>query len=219
MSQLERMLRDIDLEVELTRRFIGKNALDKRVLTAMNTVARHEFVPPEMKLFAYDNNPIAIGYGQTISQPYMVALMTDLLNPKPDDIVLELGTGSGYQAAILSLLVKQVYTIEIVEELVTQASARLQKLGYINIEMRTDDGYHGWPKHAPYDGIIVTAATPTIPQPLIDQLKTGGLLVIPIGFPYQHQELKVIEKRENGQIETRDVLGVAFVPLTGKHNP
>ncbi|HUL13369.1 MAG TPA: protein-L-isoaspartate(D-aspartate) O-methyltransferase [Methylococcaceae bacterium] len=215
MKEVSHMIRDIEAEVELTRRLIGKNALDPRVMKAMRRVPRDEFVPSEAKAYAFYNGPVSIGYGQTISQPYIVALMTDLLNPEPDDIILEIGTGSCYQAAVLSLLVKTVYTVEIIQELAQQADERIRRLGYANIEIRTGDGYFGWPEHAPYDGIIVTAAAPYIPEPLTQQLKTGGRLVIPVGSPFQYQELMVVEKKESGELETRTVLGVAFVPLTG----
>lgn len=218
LNQLEVMLRDIGNEVELTRHLIGKECLDKRVLAAVKTVERHRFVPRQMEVFAYDNSAVPIGHGQTISQPYIVALMTDILNPKSDDIVLEIGTGSGYQAAVLSLIVNQVYSIEIIEELATRASAHLRALNYTNIEVKTGDGYYGLPEHAPYDGIIVTAATPSVPQPLVDQLKPEGHLIIPIGLPHQHQELIVIEKRKSGETVSRSVLSVAFVPLTGRHD-
>jgi protein-L-isoaspartate(D-aspartate) O-methyltransferase len=143
--------------------------------------------------------------------------MSDLLNTKPSDVILEIGTGSGYQAAILSELVQQVYSIEIIEDLAIIARKRLNELGYDNVEVRNGDGYYGWPEHAPYDGIIVTAAAPHIPQPLIDQLRPGARLVIPVGLPYSYQELMVVEKKANGEIETRMVLGVGFVPLTGDH--
>lgn len=209
------MIRDIEAEVELTRRYIGKSAFDPRVMDAMKRVPRDEFVPSELRAYAFYNGPVSIGYGQTISQPYIVALMTDLLNSEPNDIILEVGTGSSYQAAVLSLLVKKVYTVEIIAELAQDARDRLRRLGYPNVETRIGDGYYGWPEHAPYDGIIVTAAAPAIPGPLVEQLKTGGRLVIPIGLPYQYQELLMIEKREDGEIETHSVLGVAFVPLTG----
>lgn len=209
------MIRDIEAEVELTRHLIGKKTLDPRVMDAMKRVPRDEFVPPEAEAYAFYNGPVSIGYGQTISQPYIVALMTDLLNPKASDVILEVGTGSCYQAAVLSLLVKKVYTVEIIEELAREANDRLQRLGYPNVEILTGDGYYGWPDHAPYDGIIVTAAAPAIPEPLIEQLKTGGRLVIPIGLPSQYQELMMVEKKAGGELETRTVLGVAFVPLTG----
>jgi protein-L-isoaspartate(D-aspartate) O-methyltransferase len=218
MSDIDRMLRDIQREVDFTRRLTGKDALDDRVMEAMKKVPRHLFVPEESRIVAYENGPVPIGHGQTISQPYIVALMTDLLNTQPDHVVLEVGTGSCYQSAILSHLVKQVYTIEIVEELAKQAREHLQRLGYTNVEVRAADGNFGWPEHAPFDGIIVTAAAPFIPQALIDQLKTGGRLVIPVGQPYLHQELMVVKKKENGKIDTRDILSVAFVPLIGGDN-
>ncbi len=218
MKDLQRMLNDIEMEVHLTRHLIGKNSLNDRVMTAMKKVPRHEFLPPDLRYCAYDNGPAPIGSGQTISQPYIVALMSDLLDTKPSDIILEIGSGSGYQAAVLSQLVQQVYSVEIIEDLATTARKRLIKLGYNNVEIRNDDGYFGWSEHAPYDGIIVTAAAPHIPQPLIDQLRTGARLVIPVGFPYSYQELMVVEKKANGEIETQMVLGVSFVPLTGEHD-
>ncbi len=218
MKDLQRMLNDIEMEVHLTRHLIGKNSFDDRVMVAMKQVPRHEFLPADLRYCAYDNGPAPIGSGQTISQPYIVALMSDLLNTKPSDIILEIGTGSGYQAAILSQLVQQVYSVEIIEDLATNARKRLNKLGYNNVEVRNDDGYFGWPEHAPYDGVIVTAAAPHIPPFLIDQLRSGARLVIPVGLPYNYQELMVVEKRANGEIETQNVLGVGFVPLTGEHD-
>ncbi|MDD2661228.1 MAG: protein-L-isoaspartate(D-aspartate) O-methyltransferase [Methylococcales bacterium] len=219
MKDMQRMVNDIEMEIHLTRHLIGKNSFDDRVMAAMKRVPRHEFLPGDLRYCAYDNGPAPIGSGQTISQPYIVALMSDLLNTRPSDIILEIGTGSGYQAAILSQLVQQVYSIEIIEDLATEARKRLNKLGYDNIEVRNDDGYSGWLEHAPYDGVIVTAAAPHIPQPLIDQLRAGARLVIPVGLPYSHQELMVVKKKTNGEAETRQVLGVAFVPLTGGHTP
>lgn len=213
MKAIKHMLRDIQMEVEITRSLIGKDALDPRVMDAMKTVPRHKFVPGEARAYAYENSPVCIGYGQTISQPYIVALMTDLLNPSPDDVVLEVGSGSGYQAAVLSLLVKQVYTMEIRSELAEGASQCLRACGYTNVEVKCADGYDGWPEHAPFDGILVTAAAPYIPDPLVTQLKVGARLVIPVGSPYQHQVLMVVEKKAQGEIDTRDVLDVAFVPL------
>jgi protein-L-isoaspartate(D-aspartate) O-methyltransferase len=201
----------------LTRHLIGKNSFDDRVMAAMKQVPRHDFLPADLRYCAYDNDPAPIGSGQTISQPYIVALMSDLLNTKPSDIILEIGTGSGYQAAVLSQLAQQVYSVEIIEHLATTAHNRLNKMGYDNVEVRNDDGYFGWPEHAPYDGVIVTAAAPHIPQSLIDQLRTGARLVIPVGLPYSYQELMVVEKKANGEIETWKVLGVGFVPLTGEH--
>lgn len=213
MNGLQRMLKDIEMEVNLTRHLIGKDALDDRVMAAIKQVPRHEFLPADYRYLAYDNGPAPIGSGQTISQPYIVALMSDLLGAKPTDIILEIGTGSGYQAAVLSKLVKQVYSLEIIEELSTQAHRRLKKLGYNNVTVRTGDGGFGWPEHAPYDGIIVTAAAADIPQPLIEQLRPGARLVIPVGLPYSYQELMVIEKQADGKIEARNILGVSFVPL------
>ena len=214
MNGLQRMLNDIEMEVRLTHHLIGKDALDSRVMAAMGDVPRDAFLPADFRFLAYDNGPAPIGSGQTISQPYIVALMSDLLNTKPTDTVLEIGTGSGYQAAILGKLVKQVYSVEIITSLSTAAHSRLKKLGYSNIAVRVGDGYFGWPEHAPFDGIIVTAAAPEIPQPLIDQLRTGARLVIPVGLPYSYQELMFIEKKANGKIVYRNILGVSFVPLT-----
>lgn len=168
-----------------------------------------------MRWAAYQNTALPIGYRQTISQPYVVALMSDLIDPKPDDVVLEVGTGSGYQTAILSCLVRQVYSLEIVEELAAQADARLHQLGFHNVEVRVGNGHFGWPEHAPYDSIIVTAAASNVPAALIDQLKCGGVLVIPVGSRDGGQELKVIRKGETGGTEERSVLPVVFVPLTG----
>lgn len=217
MSDLSRMIEDIEEVVRQTRHFIGKQALDPRVMEAMRQTPRDRFVPQDMKYSAFHNGPLPIGHGQTISQPYIVALMTDLLETEPEDIVLEIGTGSSYQAAILSVLVRRVYTVEIIPELAEEADRRLRSLGYANVETRQGDGYYGWPEHAPYDGIIVTAAAPCIPEPLIEQLKPGGRLVIPVGLPYSSQELKVVEKKATGDLESRTVLAVAFVPLTGDH--
>jgi protein-L-isoaspartate(D-aspartate) O-methyltransferase len=213
MNGLQRMLNDIEMEVNQTRRLIGKECLDDRVMAAIKKVPRHKFLPADYRYLAYDNGPAPIGSGQTISQPYIVALMTDLLNTKPTDTILEVGTGSGYQAAVLSKLVKQVYSLEIREELSSQASLRLKKLGYDNVTVRTGDGNLGWPEHAPYNGVIVTAAAAYIPQPLIDQLRPGARLVMPVGLPYSYQELMVIEKKADGKIEARNILGVSFVPL------
>ncbi len=208
------MLRDIRAEVKYTRRFIGKDALAPRVMDAMRLVPRHEFVEPEMRMFAYENGPLPIGRGQTISQPYIVALMTDLLEPKPGDVMLEVGTGSGYQAAVLAQVVRKVYTLEIIEQLAIRAKSRLSRLGYRNVEARVGDGYLGWQEQAPFDGIIVTAAAAHVPPALVEQLKPGARLVIPVGHPYMSQTLQVVEKGERGDITTRDILSVAFVPLT-----
>jgi protein-L-isoaspartate(D-aspartate) O-methyltransferase len=216
-NEIEMMMRDIEMEVELTRDMTGKDALNNRVMKAIRQVPRHEFIPQTLRYRAYDNGPLPIGLGQTISQPYIVALMTDLLNPEPDDVMLEIGTGSGYQTSVLSLLVKQVYSVEIIADLSQQASERLQKLGCQNVNCRSGDGYFGWLEHAPYDGIIVTAAAPHIPQPLLEQLKIGARLVIPVGKPGYYQELKVLEKTAADKIVIHNILGVSFVPLTGSH--
>lgn len=212
-KSMQRMLADIENEVEYTQRMIGKQALDPRVMRAMGQVPREQFVPGNMQPFAFDNGPLPIGHGQTISQPYIVALMTDMLEPREEHVVLEIGTGSGYQTAVLSSLVKQVYTIEVVSELGEISAERLKRLGYRNIEYRIGNGYSGWPEHAPYDGIIVTAAATHIPQPLVDQLAAGGRLVIPVGQPYSAQELMLVRKDAQGKIHAQEILGVAFVPL------
>jgi protein-L-isoaspartate(D-aspartate) O-methyltransferase len=217
MNELAQMVEEIAELVSQTRSYTGKSVLNPKVMAAMGRVPREAFVPPASRSAAYYDGPLPIGYGQTISQPYIVALMTDLLEPEPGDVVLEIGTGSCYQAAVLSLLVRQVYTVEIIDELAREAEARLRRLGYANIEVCAGDGYGGWPEHAPYDGIIVTAAAPHIPEPLLAQLKPGGRLVIPVGLPYAHQELMVVERGAEGGMDIRKVLPVAFVPLTGEH--
>ena len=187
---------------------------NRRVLQAMASVPRHEFVPAAQGHWAHEDGPLPIGYGQTISQPYIVALMTQQLDPQPGHRVLEIGTGSGYQAAVLSQLVKEVYTIEIIEALATHAAADLRRLGYNNVSVRAGDGYKGWPDKAPFDSIIVTCAPEHIPPPLIDQLKECGRMAIPVG-PRYNQELYVLEKQA-GSIRQRDVLAVRFVPMTGE---
>jgi protein-L-isoaspartate(D-aspartate) O-methyltransferase len=207
------MLADIESEVAFTRHFIGKNKLAPEVMAAMRNTPREEFVPDELQPYAYDNGALPIGQGQTISQPYIVALMTDLLQPQQDHKVLEIGTGSGYQTAVLSQLVNMVYTIEVIKELGKAAAERLQRLNYTNIKTRIGNGYQGWAEYAPYDGIIVTAAASHIPQALIAQLKPGGRLVIPVGLPYMRQELMLIEKDYESNTHVKDILGVAFVPL------
>lgn len=212
-KNIKRMIADIESEVAYTRSMIGKDALDPRVMKVMAKVPRDKFVPPEMRAAAFDNGPLPIGHGQTISQPYIVALMTDLLELQPEHVVLEIGTGSGYQTAILSELCRKVYSVEVVPALSETAAALLKRLGYLNIETRSGNGYQGWPEHAPYDGIIVTAAASHIPQPLIEQLKPGGRLVIPVGLPYSYQELMLVTKDQQGNTHSKSVLGVAFVPL------
>ncbi len=213
----EGLVREIEEDVRATRHFIDKEQLDPKVMETLRTVPRHEFVPPAAKPHAYRNRPLAIGHGQTISQPYIVALMTDLLEPEPDDRVLEVGTGSGYQAAVLASLVAQVYTIEIIEPLAREATERISRLGIPNIEIRTGDGYYGWPEAAPFDTIIVTAAASHVPPPLIGQLKAGGRMAIPVGSPFQTQQLLLVTKEDDERITTRQILPVAFVPLTGSH--
>jgi protein-L-isoaspartate(D-aspartate) O-methyltransferase len=180
----------------------------------MEKVPRHELVPEAMRARAYSDTPLPIGYGQTISQPYVVAFMTQSLEPKPTDRVLEVGTGSGYQAAVLAELVAEVYTIEIVEDLAQRARADLQRLGYTNVFVRAGDGYAGWPEAAPFDAIIVTCAPENVPQPLIDQLKDGGRMIIPVG-PSSNQELVLLTKQAD-RLERRGVLPVRFVPMRGQ---
>jgi protein-L-isoaspartate(D-aspartate) O-methyltransferase len=207
------LLEQIQSEAGYTASYTGREKFSERVMAAMASVLRENFVDPEYLPFAYNNAPLPIGYGQTISQPYIVALMTELLDLTPDSVVLEIGTGSGYQAAILSTLVKKVYTIEKVKELAASASERLKELGYDNIETRCCNGYKGWAEKAPFDGIIVTAAASHIPPALIEQLKPGGRMIIPVGLPYMPQQLMLLTKDEDGTTHTESVLDVAFVPL------
>jgi len=218
MADVDEMIREIEWEVAATRRYIGRDALSPRVMEAMRQVPRDAFMPVGVRDLAYANMPVSIGYGQTVSQPYIVALMTDLLDPQPDDIIFEVGTGSGYQAAVLSQLVSKVYSTETIDALADEAATRLQKLGYTNVEVQPGDGYYGWVAHAPYDGIIVTAAAPHIPQPLVDQLKQGARLVIPVGAPYAGQQLLLVEKHSDETLSIKDILAVVFVPLTGAHH-
>ncbi len=194
----------------------GVRTLDRKVLRAMREVPRHLLVPEEVRARAYENVPLPIGYEQTISQPYIVALMTDLLDVEPGDKVLEVGTGSGYQAAVLSKLVGEVHTIEIVEPLAARAKRQLAELGYSNVTVRSGDGYAGWPEGAPFDRIIVTAGADHVPKPLIEQLRPGGRIVIPVGKSWNTLDLMVVEKDRRGRLKTRRVLPVAFVPLTRK---
>lgn len=191
----------------------GVSEIDRSVLDAMRAVPRHHLVPVEEEANAYDNRPLPIGHDQTISQPFIVALMTHLLAPRPNHVVLEVGTGSGYQAAILSRLVRQVYTIEIVPQLAARAAEELDELGYDNIMVRQGDGYAGWPEHAPFDGIIVTAGAERVPGPLIAQLKPGGRMVIPLG-PSNDQQLVLVTKGKEGRISQEVLLPVRFVPFT-----
>jgi protein-L-isoaspartate(D-aspartate) O-methyltransferase len=207
----------IEETVRETAGHIGRDSMDPRVMAVLAEVPRHEFVPQDQRPHAYENRPLPIGHGQTISQPYIVALMTDLLKPQPEHRVLEIGTGSGYQAAVLARLVKEVYSIEIITELGRQATERLQRLGYDNVTVRTGDGYFGWEEQAPFDGIVVTAAADHIPPPLIRQLKPGGRMVIPVGSRFMVQQLVLVEKDAGGAATTRQILPVLFVPLTGGH--
>jgi len=200
------------VEEQITNRGIS----DVRVLGAMETVPRHMFIPEKNRRFSYNDCPLPIGYGQTISQPYIVAFMTGLLQPGEDDVVLEVGTGSGYQAAILAKLVKQVYTVEIVEELGKEAQKRLKSMGFDNVEVKIGDGYQGWPEHAPFDGIIVTAAAKKVPQPLIEQLKPSGRMVIPVGGVFSVQELMLITKDASSKVIKKSIIPVRFVPLIHK---
>jgi protein-L-isoaspartate(D-aspartate) O-methyltransferase len=211
------LIRQIIDDVRRTSLYLDKTALDEQVMTAMSSVPRHSFVPKAYIRHAYKNRPLPIGEGQTISQPYIVAIMTDLLNLKPSDRVLEVGTGSGYQAAVLAELTRQVYTIEIIKTLQKSATKRLKSLGYTNVETRLGDGYYGWEEHAPFDAIMVTAAAGQIPPPLIKQLRPGGRMIIPVGGAFMTQYLILIEKRVDGTVSTRQILPVRFVPLTGKH--
>lgn len=211
------MVELIGEKVQETAQFLGKEFLGDAVLEAMRTVPRHRFVPEDQQSHAYENRPLPIGFGQSISQPYIVALMTDLLGIGAGDTVLEVGTGSGYQAAVLSGLVTRVSTMEIVPQLGERARDILQRLGYDNVEVRIGDGYHGWEERAPFDAIIVTAAASHVPPPLVHQLKPGGRMVIPVGSRFLVQELLLVEKSEAGEVTTRQILPVAFVPLTGGH--
>lgn len=215
--QRQQMIADIDSYVESTIRYIKKKSIDERVLQAMASIPRHEFVPKEIRARAYEDRPLPIGYGQTISQPYIVALMTEILQPQPDHRVLEIGTGSGYQAAVLSQLVKQVYSIEIIEQLGKASTQLLERLGYNNVVTRITDGYDGWSQQAPFDNIIVTAAISHIPPPLVQQLKKGGRMIIPVGTRFQTQYLTLVEKNKQGTITTQQLLPVRFVPFTGGH--
>ncbi len=213
----QRMVQEIAAMTTDTGFETGRTALDERVLAAMRKVERHKFVPPGEVVNAYQNRPLPIGHGQTISQPYIVALMTDLMRVQRNHTVLEIGTGSGYQAAILAELAKAVYTIEIIEPLGKQAQERLQNLGYRNVLAKVGDGYYGWEQYAPFDSIIVTALASHIPPPLVKQLKPGGRMVIPVGTQFLTQYLMLVEKNLDGTVSSKQLLPVRFVPLTGGH--
>lgn len=192
----------------------GEEALNDDVMQSLGTVERHNFVASDQRRFAYENRPLPIGHGQTISQPYIVALMTDLIEPERDFVVLEIGTGSGYQVAILAKLVTHVFSIEIIEALADEAKTRLARLGYDNVTTKLGDGYYGWEKHAPFDAIIVSAAASHVPPPLIRQLKPGGRMIIPVGGRFMIQQLLLLEKTDDGEVITRQIAAVRFVPLT-----
>ena len=208
-----RMVSEVDAMYAQTQRETGLPTMSPAVRAALGKVERHRLVPSGQQDLAYQNRPLPIGSGQTISQPYIVALSTDRIAPRPEHVVLEIGTGSGYQAAVLAETVKQVYSIELIESLGRQAAERLAQMGYRNIEVRIGDGYAGWPEKAPFDGIIVTAAAPSIPPALVAQLKPGGRMVIPVGGDGHIQYLKVVTKRADGGADERDVIPVRFVPL------
>jgi len=211
----ERMIAAIEQDARETAEWTGRTTLDPRTLKAMRAVRREAFVPPAAAERAYENRPQVIGHGQTISQPFIVALMTDLLELKPEHVVLEVGTGSGYQAAVLAKLARQVFSVEVINELAECARAALATEGFSNVAVQIGDGASGWSEHAPFDAIIVTAAAPAVPQALIDQLRGPGRMAIPVGAPHTEQELMLIEKDAAGAVNKRRVLPVAFVPLTG----
>jgi protein-L-isoaspartate(D-aspartate) O-methyltransferase len=208
-----RLIVEVDAMYAATRAETGLAAMSPEVRAALSRVERHRFVPESQRAAAYRNHPLPIGAGQTISQPYIVALSTDLVRPRPGHTVLEIGTGSGYQAAVLAETVAQVYSIELIASLGKEAAQRLRTLGYANVEVRIGDGYAGWPEKSPFDGIVVTAAAPRVPQALVEQLKPGGRLVIPVGSSHGVQELLVLTKRADGGVDERRVLPVRFVPL------
>jgi protein-L-isoaspartate(D-aspartate) O-methyltransferase len=214
--EIDSLLDQIREDYRETAIYTGRTLPNQRVMQALREVPRHLFVPTELLPNAYFNQPLPIGHGQTISQPYIVALMSDLIQPNADAIVLEVGTGSGYQAAVLGQLVKQVFSVEIIDKLAEQARERLHRLGYLNIEVRVGNGHFGWPEHAPYDAILVTAAAECIPTALIAQLKPGGKLVIPVGGYLGGQSLMLVSKDARGLIDTRNVLPVMFVPLVAE---
>lgn len=217
LRERHEMINAIEDDVLRTSQYIGRQDLDTKVMDALRMVPRHEFVPRSMVPHAYENRPLPIGHGQTISQPYIVALMSDLIGIRLGDRVLEVGTGSGYQAAILDAMGAEVYTIEIIKPLAEEAVERLKRLGYYRIHTKTGDGYYGWPDAAPFDAIVVTAAASHVPPPLIKQLKPGGRMVIPVGSQFMVQQLLLVEKSEQGEVRSRQILPVRFVPLTGAH--
>jgi protein-L-isoaspartate(D-aspartate) O-methyltransferase len=212
-AQRASMVAEVEAMYADTRAQTGLARMSPEVRAALGSVERHRFVPDAQRALAYRNHPLPIGAGQTISQPYIVALSTDLVAPRPGHTVLEIGTGSGYQAAVLARIVALVYSIELIEDLGRAAAVRLAAAGYANVEVRIGDGYAGWPDKAPFDGIVVTAAAPQVPRALVDQLKAGGRMVIPVGASHAGQELLVLTKRADGGVDERRVLPVRFVPL------
>ena len=212
-AQRARLVAEVEAMVAATRAETGLAAMSPAVRAALSKVERHRFVAGDQQALAYRNHPLPIGSGQTISQPYIVALSTELIAPRPGQRVLEIGTGSGYQAAMLAEIVSSVYSIELIPALGKEAAQRLKTLGYANVEVRIGDGYAGWPEQAPFDAIVVTAAAPQVPQALVDQLKPGGRMVIPVGASLAAQELLLLTKRADGSVERRSVLPVRFVPL------
>jgi protein-L-isoaspartate(D-aspartate) O-methyltransferase len=209
------LLDQVAAEVRATHEYLGFDSLDPRVTAALAKVPRHALVPEDVRPYAYEDRPLPIGYGQTISQPYIVAIMTALLELEPAHQVLEVGTGSGYQAAVLAEIAREVYSIEIIEALGQRARKDLAKLGYGRVHLRIGDGYHGWPDAAPFDAIIVTAAASHVPPPLLSQLKPGGRMLVPVGSRFVTQQLVLVEKDSGGKVSTRQILPVRFVPLTG----
>lgn len=212
--EFEQLIEEIQVETRQSRDLTGVSVISPEVIAAMRATPRRDFVSPELQSFANANRPLPLRFGQTVSQPFIVALMTQLLLPDDGKIVLEIGAGSGYQAAILSRLVRQVVSVEIIPELADAARRRLQQMAIENVQIHCADGYLGWPDGAPYDGIIVTACAPRVPPSLTEQLRAGGRLLIPVGEPHGYQELRLIEKNADGALDSRFVLPVAFVPLT-----
>jgi protein-L-isoaspartate(D-aspartate) O-methyltransferase len=211
-SLRQHLLAEIEAEALLTAAHTGRSAFSPRVMDVLGRVPRHEFVPVELQPYAYLNRPLPIGFEKTISQPYIVALMTDLLDPQPGDVVLEIGAGAGYQAAVLAELVDRVYTMDLIEQLAMGAEKRLRRLGYGKVSVRVGNGYYGWPEHGPYDKIIVTAACELIPPPLLAQLRNGARMVVPTGIP-ERQTLTLVEKSPTGVFSTRELLPVRFSEL------
>ena len=213
----DRLMTQIQRDMGETRVYTGRSSLSSSVFNAMSDTPRHEFVPPELRDRAYDNGPLSIGDGQTISQPYIVALITEILDLKPTDVALDVGTGSGYQAAVLAALAAKVFSVEIIESLFLSATERLKRLGYDNVQTLLGDGYGGWPEKGPFDAIVVAAAAERVPQPLVRQLAPGGRMALVIGQAHEVQQLVLVSKDKDGNVATRDILPVRFVPLTGDH--